>query len=57
MTMAIEIKTRNILTNVAKSVVLTALLVVFLMGITAIVRVSFDDKPHLPGWYMCVSVK
>jgi hypothetical protein len=55
--MAITIKTRSILTNIIKSVVLTALLVVFVMAITVIVRVSFDDKSHLPGWYMCVSVK
>lgn len=55
--MAIEIKTRSILTKITKSVVLTAFLVVFVMAIILIVRVSFDDKSHLPGWYMCVSVK
>ena len=55
--MAIEIKTRTLLIQITRPVVLTALLVVFVMAITGIVRVSFDDKPHLPGWYMCVSVK
>jgi hypothetical protein len=48
------IKTRSIRTKITESVVL----IVFVMAILIVNGwVSFDDKSHLPGWYMCVSVK
>lgn len=54
MTMAIEIKERSIRTKITESIVLTVFIVSILIFNGWI---SFDEKPHLPGWYMCVSVK
>ncbi len=58
MTMTIEIKERSIRTKITESVVLTVYVAVFIMSILIVNgSMSFDDKSHIPGWYMCVSVK